>query len=159
MDYQTAFLETPIGTAEISGDAHGIASITVLEEKIPTSQDIPEVLIEAVRQLDAYFKGDLKEFNLKLNPTGTDFQKKVWQALVEVPYGKTKSYMELTKKLGDDKAIRAVAAANGKNPLWIVIPCHRIIGSDGSLTGYAGGLWRKEWLLNHERENKQMSLF
>lgn len=159
MDYQTAYLETPLGTAEISGDVNGIASITVLDEKIATSTDIPEFLIEAVRQLDAYFKGDLKEFDLKLNPTGTDFQKKVWRALGEVKYGKTNSYMELTKNLGDEKAIRAVAAANGKNPLWIVIPCHRIIGSDGSLTGYAGGLWRKEWLLNHERENKQMSLF
>ena len=159
MEYQIAYLETPIGTAKIAGDENGINSISVLDEKIPSSENIPECLVEAIRQLDAYFKGDLKEFNLKLNPIGTDFQKKVWNALTKVKYGTTKSYMEQTKILGDVKAIRAVATANGKNPLWIVVPCHRIIGSDGSLTGYAGGLWRKEWLLNHERENKQMSLF
>ena len=159
MEYQIAYLETPIGTAKIAGDENGINSISVLDEKIPTTTHIPESLVEAVKELNAYFKGDLKEFNLKLNPIGTDFQKKVWKALIEVKHGATKSYMELTKILGDEKAIRAVAAANGKNPLWIVIPCHRIIGSDGSLTGYAGGLWRKEWLLNHEQENKQMSLF
>ena len=85
-----------------------------------------------------------------LHPSGTEFQKKVWQELLNIPFGKTCSYLELSKKLGDVKAIRAVAAANGKNPLWIVIPCHRVIGSDGSLTGYAGGLWRKKWLLEHE---------
>jgi len=159
VDYQIAFLETPIGTAKIAGDENGINSISVLDEKIPSTQDIPDCLVEAVKELDAYFKGNLKEFTLKLNPIGTEFQKRVWKALAEVNYGKTRSYMELTKELGDEKAIRAVAAANGKNPLWIVIPCHRIIGSDGSLTGYAGGLWRKQWLLNHEQENKQMSLF
>lgn len=159
MEYQIAYLETPIGTAKISGDKDGINTISVLDEKIPSTVNIPEPLVEAVKELDAYFKGDLKKFTLKLNPSGTDFQKRVWKTLAEVKYGKTNSYMELTKSLGDEKAIRAVAAANGKNPLWIVIPCHRIIGSDGSLTGYAGGLWRKEWLLNHERENKQMSLF
>lgn len=159
MEYSIAYLETPIGTAKISRDFDGIAAISVLDEKIPTTKNIPDALVEAMKQLDAYFKGDLKEFKLKLNPTGTHFQKSVWEALMKVSYGKTNSYMELTKNLGDVKAIRAVASANGKNPLWIVIPCHRIIGSDGSLTGYAGGLWRKEWLLNHEREHKQMSLF
>ena len=102
---------------------------------------------------------DFEDFSLKLNPQGTDFQKRVWQALLNVPYGKTNSYLELSKTLGDVKAIRAVAAANGKNPLWIVIPCHRIIGSDGSLTGYAGGLHRKKWLLEHESPVKQQSLF
>ncbi|NJW55210.1 methylated-DNA--[protein]-cysteine S-methyltransferase, partial [Salinimicrobium oceani] len=98
-------------------------------------------------------------FNLKLNPQGTEFQKKVWQALLNIPYGRTASYMELSKEIGDPLAIRAVAAANGKNPLWILIPCHRVIGSDGSLTGYAGGLWRKKWLLEHEQQEKQQSLF
>ena len=100
-----------------------------------------------------------KEFHIKTNPKGTDFQKKVWKALLKIPYGKTISYLDLSKRLGDVKAIRAVAAANGKNPLWIVIPCHRVIGSDGSLTGYAGGLHRKKWLLNHEGPVKQQSLF
>lgn len=83
----------------------------------------------------------------------------MWQELLKIPYGKTESYQKITNKLGDPKAIRAVANANGKNPLWIVIPCHRVIGSDGSLTGYAGGLWRKKWLLDHENPIKQETLF
>ena len=87
------------------------------------------------------------------------FQQKVWNELLNVPYGKTSTYLEQTKKIGDVKAIRAVASANGKNPIWIIIPCHRIIGSDGSLTGYAGGIWRKKWLLAHENPVKQQSLF
>ena len=97
--------------------------------------------------------------SIKLNPKGTEFQKNVWKELVKIPYGKTVSYLDLAKKLGDAKAIRAVAAANGKNPLWIIVPCHRVIGSDGSLTGYAGGLHRKQWLLNHENPAKQQTLF
>ncbi len=98
-------------------------------------------------------------FDLKLNPQGTDFQKRVWEELLTVPFGRTLSYLELSRRLGDEKAIRAVAAANGKNPIWLVIPCHRIIGSDGSLTGYAGGLWRKKWLIEFEKGGLQGSLF
>ena len=94
-----------------------------------------------------------------MNPEGTEFQKKVWNALVKIPYGKTLSYLEFSKQIGDPKAIRAVANANGKNPIWIVVPCHRVIGSDGSLTGYAGGIDRKKWLLNHESYAKQQTLF
>jgi methylated-DNA-[protein]-cysteine S-methyltransferase len=110
-------------------------------------------------QLKEYFEGNLTHFQFKMNPNGTDFQKKVWEELLKIPFGKTASYQEVTNKLGDPKAIRAVANANGKNPLWIVVPCHRVIGSDGSLTGYAGGLWRKKWLLEHENPVKQQSLF
>ena len=124
-----------------------------------TSDLIPENLEDAAYQLQEYFEGKRQNFTLELNPQGTDFQKRVWQALLEIPYGKTVSYLELSKTLGDVKAIRAVAAANGKNPLWIVVPCHRVIGSDGSLTGYAGGLHRKKWLLEHESPVKQQSLF
>ena len=113
----------------------------------------------AFQQLNDYFKGELEEFSLKLNPQGTAFQQKVWKALNEIPFGKTCSYLDLSRKLGDEKAIRAVASANGKNPLWVVIPCHRVIGSDGSLTGYAGGLQRKQWLLNHENNTSQLSMF
>ena len=109
--------------------------------------------------LKGYFKNERKTFDLKLNPEGTIFQKKVWKLLEEIPSGKTISYLQLSKQLGDVKAIRAVAGANGKNPLWIIVPCHRVIGSDGSLTGYAGGLYRKQWLLNHESEYKQQTLF
>jgi methylated-DNA-[protein]-cysteine S-methyltransferase len=112
-----------------------------------------------VNQLRAYFKNEIKIFDLKLNPEGTVFQKKVWKQLETVSFGTTISYLDLSKQIGDVKAVRAVANANGKNPLWIIVPCHRVIGSDGSLTGYSGGLQRKQWLLNHERECKQQSLF
>ena len=123
------------------------------------SNIIPEVLEDAVSQLNEYFKGERKTFSLKLNPEGTDFQKRVWDALLTIPFGKTTSYLQLSKDLGDVKAIRAVASANGKNPLWIIVPCHRVIGTDGSLTGYAGGLQRKQWLLEHESPFRQQSLF
>ena len=130
-----------------------------MNEDIEISTKIPKELKEAVLQLKEYFEGKRTEFSFKINPAGTDFQQKVWQELLNIPFGKTCSYLELSKKLGDVKAIRAVASANGKNPLWIVVPCHRVIGSDGSLTGYAGGLWRKKWLLEHENPVKQESLF
>lgn len=156
---ETTFINTPLGIAKLEGDENGLASITVLNDEVPISKVIPELLEDAVYQLQEYFEGTRDSFSLTLNPDGTDFQKRVWDALQDIPYGKTISYLELSKILGDVKAIRAVAAANGKNPLWIVIPCHRVIGSDGSLTGYAGGLHRKKWLLNHESPAKQQSLF
>lgn len=156
---ETAFIHTPLGIAKLEGDESGLASITVLNDDIPASTVIPELLEDAVYQLQEYFKGKRDSFSLSLNPNGTDFQKRVWNALQDIPHGKTVSYLGLSKTLGDVKAIRAVAAANGKNPIWIVIPCHRVIGSDGSLTGYAGGLHRKKWLLDHESPAKQQSLF
>lgn len=156
---QQAIIHTPVGHCLIEGDAAGVSKIWVLDEPRELSAEIPEELSEAVTQLQYYFGGSLKSFTFKLNPAGTDFQKKVWNALLEIPFGKTVSYHELSVKLGDVKAIRAVASANGKNPLWIVVPCHRVIGSDGSLTGYAGGLWRKKWLLEHETPTVQQSLF
>jgi len=155
---ETAFIKTPLGIAKITGDEQGIASISILEEGT-ISKKIPKDLKEATNQLQDYFNGKRTSFDFKLNPQGTEFQQKVWQALLEIPFGKTVSYMDITKKLGDVKAIRAVASANGKNPLWIVVPCHRVIGTDGSLTGYAGGLWRKKWLLEHENPTTQQSLF
>lgn len=155
---QIAYFKTPLGITEIIGDENGIAVISVSDEG-EISNKIPEALQEAVSQLTDYFEGKRTDFDFKLNPKGTEFQQKVWQALLEIPFGKTMSYMELSKKLGDVKAIRAVASANGKNPLWIVVPCHRVIGTDGSLTGYAGGLWRKKWLLEHENPTTQQSLF
>lgn len=153
-----AFLETPLGTAVIAGDEKGISRISISDEKSPASHEIPDHLRKAVMQLKEYFVGERKNFDLNLNPEGTEFQKEIWQQLQAIPFGKTTSYLELSKQFGNTKAIRAVAAANGKNPLWIVIPCHRVIGSDGSLTGYAGGLWRKKWLLQHEQPAKQQSL-
>jgi len=175
---KTCIINSPLGFTKIIGDEDGISSVTVLnnislsegesnnlsflhkqesEEKI--TDIIPIQLEDCVMQLIEYFEGSRKHFNLKLNANGTEFQKKVWKQLEQIPYGKTMSYLELSKQLGDVKAIRAVANANGKNPLWIIVPCHRVIGSDGSLTGYAGGLYRKQWLLEHESPYKQQSLF
>ena len=156
---EITYLKIPIGTAEICGNSEGIISISISDDNPPNNIEIPSCLKDCVTQLEEYFEGNRKVFNLKLNPSGTGFQKRVWNSLLETPSGKTKSYLEQSKILGAPKAIRAVASANGKNPISIVIPCHRIIGSDGSLTGYASGLWRKKWLLNHESENKQQSLF
>jgi methylated-DNA-[protein]-cysteine S-methyltransferase len=156
---QECFINTPLGVAEIQGDIQGISKVSILNSNNKTTDIIPEVLHDCVYQLQEYFEGSREEFNLKLNPNGTDFQKEVWGFLSRIPYGKTCSYLELSKQIGNTKAIRAVANANGKNPIWIIIPCHRVIGSDGSLTGYAGGLHSKQWLINHESPSKQQSLF
>ncbi len=156
---ETALIGTPLGTAQLIGDENGLSAISVLDGEHAVSDRVPKILEDAVYELKEYFEGKRKVFDLNLNPDGTDFQKRVWEALLDIPYGKTTSYLELSKTLGDVNAIRAVAAANGKNPLWIVVPCHRVIGSDGSLIGYAGGLHRKKWLLDHENPVKQQSLF
>ena len=156
---ESCIIKSPLGYTKIVGDELGIASVSVLNSEEKETQIIPEELQDCVLQLNEYFEGKRTLFSLKLNPEGTDFQKKVWNELQTIPYGKTVTYLELSKRLGDVKAIRAVANANGKNPLWIIVPCHRVIGSDGSLIGYAGGLHRKQWLLEHESPNKQQSLF
>jgi len=155
---ETACIKTPLGIATVIGDEKGVSAISVADEG-EVSAIIPAILNDAVSQLNDYFEGKRNDFTFKLNPKGTEFQQKVWKALLEIPYGKTRTYLEQSKILGDVKAIRAVASANGKNPLWIVVPCHRVIGADGSLTGYAGGLWRKKWLLEHENPTNQQSLF
>lgn len=156
---KTCIINSPLGFTKITGDSDGITQVTVLNTEEKVTDIIPAELEDCVMQLQEYFEGSRKQFDLKLNPQGTDFQKKVWELLKTIPSGKTISYLQLSKQLGDVKAIRAVANANGKNPIWIIIPCHRVIGSDGSLTGYAGGLHRKQWLINHESEYKQQSLF
>ena len=155
---ETTFIQSPLGVTKIVGDEHGISLISILSEGEVTPV-IPKQHQECVSQLREYFNGERTDFSFKLNPKGTNFQQRVWQELLNIPFGKTISYLDLSKKLGDVKAIRAVASANGKNPLWIVVPCHRVIGTDGSLTGYAGGLWRKKWLLEHENQTAQQSLF
>jgi len=157
--YDHAYLETPLGTAEIVGDKLGIISISVSDRKEKTSAKIPETLSECIVQLKEYFEGNRQVFSLKLNPKGTDFQKEVWKELLTIPFGKRTTYLKQTLALGNEKAIRAVASANGKNPIWIIIPCHRVVGTNESLTGYAGGLWRKKWLLEHENPSGQTSLF
>ncbi len=156
---ETAYIKSPIGTLEINGNKDGIASIIYLDTDKNETKDIPENLLACANQLNEYFEGNRTDFNLKLNPKGTDFQKKVWNHLLEIPYNKIVTYLDMANRLGDPKVIRAAASANGKNPISIIIPCHRVIGSDGSLTGYAGGLHRKKWLLDHENPVKQQSLF
>lgn len=155
---KTIIIKTPLGMANITGDELGVSEISI-DDSGEIIAEIPSELLEAATQLRDYFDGKRTSFTFKINPKGTAFQQKVWSKLLGIPFGTTISYLELSKKIGDVKAIRAVAAANGKNPLWIVVPCHRVIGSDGSLTGYAGGLWRKKWLLEHENPSEQQSLF
>lgn len=147
-----AYYNSPIGLIEISGTDKSITSIYFVDE-VSNSQFKPNLYLDnCAKQLDEYFNGTRKEFDLELTPEGTDFQKKVWNELQNIKYGETKSYLQISRLLGDVSAIRAVANANGQNKISIVIPCHRVIGSDGSLTGYAGGLWRKKWLLQHEQK-------
>ena len=155
----TAVISSPLGAIKVIGDKDGIQEISFLDEAEPFSTSIPEALTLAVSELQSYFTQKTTDFTFKLNPKGTDFQKKVWLQLQCIPFSKTATYTDMAKALGDPKVIRAAANANGKNPIAIVIPCHRVIGSDGSMTGYAGGLWRKEWLLNHESSVTQGSLF
>ena len=162
MEIQTAYYSSPIGTLEIKGNADGIVSVLFMDETIDATVKIPEYLKEVFYQFDEYFTGIRKEFGLKLNPEGTEFQKRVWKELTEIEFGKTCSYLDISLKLDDKNATRAVGNANGKNPIAIIVPCHRVIGSSGKLTGYAGGLWRKEWLLKHESGvifGKQTELF
>ncbi|WP_026906764.1 methylated-DNA--[protein]-cysteine S-methyltransferase [Paucisalibacillus globulus] len=152
VDYQS-----PIGIVEIVGTEEAIVSILFTEkekQEYVKQGDTPKVLELCCLQLDEYFKGERSTFSFPYVTEGTAFQETVWNALTQIPYAETGSYKDIAITIGNEKAIRAVGSANGKNKLSIVIPCHRIIGSNGKLTGYAGGLWRKEWLLQHEREFK-----
>ncbi len=160
MNLKIYYYKSPIGCIEIQGDNAGIQSI-LFKEDLPKLVDntVPKELKSCVKQLQEYFDKERNEFDLSLNPQGTDFQKKVWNCLADIPFGKTITYKKQAQTMGNELVIRAMASANGKNPLSIVVPCHRVIGSDGSLTGYAGGLWRKKWLLEHEGSIKQTSLF
>ena len=155
---QAAF-STPLGTVLLKGHDGLVTSISIIDAADSISDKIPGELVEAVSQISEYFNGTRTDFTFKIAPAGTAFQQKVWEELRKIQFGQTVSYSALSHRLGDIKAIRAVASANGKNPLWIVIPCHRVIGADGSLTGYAGGLWRKQWLLEHESPARQQTLY
>lgn len=149
-----AFYESPLGMVELRCDDTHINSVQchdIQEDTFKNSEQLPAIMNIAIAQIEEYFAGTRSDFDLPLRQKGTDFQQSVWKGLLDIPYGKTISYLTLSRQLGDEKAIRAVGTANGRNRLWIIVPCHRVIGSDGSLTGYAGGLWRKKWLLDHER--------
>jgi methylated-DNA-[protein]-cysteine S-methyltransferase len=155
------YLETPVGELELTSTATDLLSALFVQTEKNTLDKQPvsfsKVNEETKKQLNAFFKKELTTFDLPLNPAGTDFQKKVWNELTRVPFGQTISYLTLAKKLGDANSIRAAASANGKNPITIIIPCHRVIGANGTLVGYSGDMWRKQWLLEHE--SRQESLF
>jgi methylated-DNA-[protein]-cysteine S-methyltransferase len=146
----TLYYPTPIGVARIREEDGFIASVKVMNQRDGESDETTPLLLEAVKQLDEYFAGTRKEFDFPIKQPGSSFQQEVWDCLLKIPYGKTISYLQQSKIMNNPLAIRAIASSNGKNDLAIVVPCHRVIGSDGSLTGYAGGLWRKQWLLEHE---------
>lgn len=147
----THYFESPLGLIEIKGDENAIHAVSFDREQ-NGADSTTDIIIECRKQLEEYFSGKRKKFDLKLNPVGTFFQSSVWNELLSISYAHTASYLDLAKKLGDEKSVRAVGAANGKNPIAIIIPCHRIVGSNNSLVGYAGGLWRKQWLLEHEAQ-------
>ena len=155
---KTTVINSPLGFIKIEGNNDGIFSLNFCDST-SESPEVPPELEDAVTQLKEYFAGTRKEFTLKISPQGTEFQQKVWELLQQVPHGKTISYSQLSDQYGDPKAIRAVASANGKNPILIIIPCHRIISKDGGLGGFSAELWRKEWLLHHEQNCQQEQLF
>ncbi len=143
------YMDTPIGPIEITASDKGICSVYFVESKSETSNN-NQWTTECRSQLHEYFYGNRHTFDLSFDQTGTAFQQEVWQALCSIPFGQLASYKDIANIIGNPKAVRAVGAANGRNPLTIIVPCHRIIGSNGTLTGYASGLTRKQWLLQHE---------
>jgi methylated-DNA-[protein]-cysteine S-methyltransferase len=148
---RTAYSSSPLGVIEVVGTETAILSVHfTLRRKAETSEWTP-ALEACLRELAEYFAGTRKVFTLKLRPAGTDFQRDVWTALGRIPFGTTASYAEVARDIGRPRAVRAVGAANGRNPIAILIPCHRVVGSGGDLVGYGGGLWRKAWLRAHER--------
>jgi methylated-DNA-[protein]-cysteine S-methyltransferase len=170
MDTETAYYRSPIGILEIRSEENKISSVLFInsskgtqidEELISFDPPSSPIIKECIGQLEQYFSGERKVFSINTTQTGTEFQQEVWKELLNIPFGKTISYMELSKRLKNVKAIRAIGAANGNNSIAIVVPCHRVIGSNGDLVGYAGDLWRKQWLLEHEGklENGVQMLF
>ncbi|MEE2728217.1 MAG: methylated-DNA--[protein]-cysteine S-methyltransferase [Candidatus Latescibacterota bacterium] len=164
---QYVHMNSPVGTLQLVGDTHYLRHIFFpahAPQPAPSWQSVDSLPYPAAEQLTDYFAGTRTEFDLPLSPEGTTFQLEVWAALEEIPFGETISYMELARRVGNPDAVRAASLANGKNPLPIVVPCHRVVGSDGSMTGYSGGLSTKEFLLTHEgvpvpERMQQLSLF
>lgn len=151
LELQTTYYLSTIGPIEIVGTNEGILSITFVENISINESEVPLCLKDCVDQLSDYFEGTQKNFSLRLQMVGTEFQKQVWKQLMHLSFGETKSYGHIAGLIGNATAFRAVGMASSKNKIAIVIPCHRVIGSNGSLTGYAGGVWRKAWLLRHEK--------
>jgi len=173
MEEVICYYDSPIGKVRIVGSIKGISKLVFVDEmssqmsspqnigtenQVNRNLTLAEMSSQWIKQLDEYFTQKRKNFDLELDMHGTEFQQTVWRELLNIPYGKTISYKELAMRKWDLKTIRAVAAANGANPLSIIVPCHRVIGSNGSLTGYAGGLWRKRWLLELEKAQPSLML-
>ena len=157
-DARVTYYESPIGLLEVRGGERGVSAVNFVDARDPSSArsgsgPLPAALAECVTQLDEYFRGRRRNFFVKLDLKGTAFQKKVWKTLLAVRFGKTVSYKAIARAVGNPAGTRAVGGANHRNPVSIIVPCHRVVGSDGRLTGYGGGLWRKEWLLRHESGN------
>jgi methylated-DNA-[protein]-cysteine S-methyltransferase len=153
------YYESPLGVYKITSRDEEINAVELLRD-VKVEENITPVIQQCKDELDEYFSRGRKFFTVPLNPEGTTFQNKVWSELQEIPFGTTINYSELSQRVGDLKAIRAVGLANGQNPIAIIIPCHRVIGKDGNLVGYAGGLDKKEWLLEHEGIiSKQLKMF
>jgi methylated-DNA-[protein]-cysteine S-methyltransferase len=149
----TTYYHSPVGVLRISGTDDYISEVHFYDTSTKLggkNKNMPPLMIQCIEQLIQYFNGQRRQFELPLNQPGTAFQQSVWSELVGIPFGKTISYLELARKTGDTKATRAVASANGKNNIAIIVPCHRVIGANRDLVGYGGGLWRKKWLLDHE---------
>jgi O-6-methylguanine DNA methyltransferase len=144
------YYRSPLGLIEIIADQQAILGSNFVDGK-RLDEDATPLLERACQQFQEYFAGEREVFDLPLSFEGTPFQRSVWQEVLAIPYGRTVSYSQVAVAIGKPKAVRPVGTANGRNPLSIIVPCHRVIGSDGSLSGYGGGLWRKEWLLDHER--------
>jgi methylated-DNA-[protein]-cysteine S-methyltransferase len=155
LELATTYYHSPVGILRISGTPDYISEVAFPGRETQAegnTSDIPPLLIQCVEQLIQYFNGERRNFELPLNQPGTPFQQEVWNHLLSIPFAKTISYLELARKTGDLKATRAVASANGRNNIAIIVPCHRVIGSNNELVGYGGGLPRKKWLLEHERK-------
>lgn len=153
-----AYYSSPVGELEIRSEGDAITTIWYLKDS-KQPEHITTVIQQCMEELDEYFLKRRKFFDVKLKLIGTDFQQKVWTQLLEIPYGKTTYYADIAAKVGDVNSVRAVGLANGQNPIAIVVPCHRVIGKDGSMIGYGGGLDRKEWLLRHEGVLNQLEIF
>ncbi len=153
-DEQLIYMDSPVGRIAIRGTADYISAVLFIDGAAtePTPEAAP-LLHACAQQLLEYFEKKRTQFDLPLQQQGTAFQQQVWQQLTTIPYGQTITYLALAKRVGNVKSIRAVGTTNGRNSISIIVPCHRVIGSDGSLTGYAGGLWRKQWLLDHENDH------
>ena len=149
------YYQSPVGWLEITADDSSLISISFKREEGESTEDSSSVLKETITQLNEYFEGTRTSFQLKVAPAGTDFQQKIWQLVTKVPFGETASYLDIALQSGSEKNTRAVGLANGKNPIPIIVPCHRIIGTNGKLTGYAGGLDKKRWLLLHEQKRSK----